>query len=150
MEIIDFDVLENLPEIERMGDLAFNQSFYSMQELARRLGRGFILEKYWANIAREKELNLGFQISYAFSKESTYLWLLGVIPEFREKGIASKLIDKQIQNSMLEGHKKIVLKTHKGCPEAIRLYEKKGFIHFDTEKDYWEKGKHALWYRKEI
>ena len=143
MEIVTFDVLKNPEIIEEIGVKSFN-NFYSKEKILERLST----QHYWANIARENGINLGFQISYIANNSETYFWLLGVIPESRKKGIASRLIDLQCSSSEEHGHKEITLKIHLGHPEAIRLYEKKGFKHFHTEKDYWGVGKDALYFKK--
>ena len=79
-----------------------------------------------------------------------YSWLGGVLKKYRRKGIASKLLDIQIQLSKELGYRKIKLKSHKGHPEMILFLKNKGFRKIKTKKDYWGKGLNAIFFELEI
>lgn len=145
MKIINLNVLQNPKIIEEIGRQSFNQ-FYSSDKIIERL----VGKYYWCNLARDNNKNVGFQISYSLNETETYFWLLGVIPQARKKGIASRLIDFQEDVSKKYDHNLIILRTHLGHPNAIRLYKQKGFEYSHEQKDCWGKDKNALYFKKRI
>ncbi len=131
-----------IDDIVNIGEQSFNH-FYSKEKILERLNN----KEYWTILSNNDKIPVGFQISYK-EEYGKYLWLLGVHPSFQNRGIASKLIELQERISKDLAHQKIVVKTHEGHPEAIRLYLKKGFKHFKTIKHYWGNGLDALFFEK--
>lgn len=59
-----------------------------------------------------------------------------VAPDFRRKGIGSKMIDFAVNYFKDIGMKRIRLHVFKNNPDAIRLYERKGFVYaFDVTSE---------------
>jgi putative acetyltransferase len=52
---------------------------------------------------------------------------MGILPEFRGKGIGSKLLQKVIEHSVTFGLEKIELNVYTSNVSAIGLYKKFGF-----------------------
>lgn len=61
--------------------------------------------------------------------------LLGVHPEIRGKGIARKLLDASVNYAQVSGASSLYLHTSEKMPDAIRLYERFGFLR-SPEYDY--------------
>ena len=144
MEIKEYRISECIDKILDIGNSSFRH-FYSKEKIFERLnGR-----QYWIFLLEEVGTATGFEISYPENKD-TYLWLMGVRPNYQRKGLGSKLIDLQVEASRREGHLKIIIKTHKGHPEAMNLYKKKGFIEIRRESNHWGKGMDAIFFEKII
>ena len=81
---------------------------YEASEYHERLGKvpHLILIAYWENQPA------GFKVGYQReTDESFYSWLGGVLPQFRRKGIARKLAERQEAWAWQQGYKKIRFKT---------------------------------------
>jgi len=131
IEFIQSPIEHCIKDILMIGNESFNH-FYPREKISERL----VDKTYWAILAHDNGIPMGFQISYK-EDYGAYFWLLGVRPKNQKIGIGSKLIDLQEELSKRLGHQKIILKTHKEHPDAIRLYSKKGFNHFKTIEGYW-------------
>lgn len=77
---------------------------------------------------------------YLFEPESkmllTHISLLAVTKEYRNKKIGQQLIEKTIEN--VRAHSNVViLEVSSQNPNAVRFYEKMGFIRYNTLKNYY-------------
>lgn len=54
---------------------------------------------------------IGFKIGYPYNKDTFYSWIGGVLPSFRKKGIASKLLNNQELYAKELGFKKMRTKS---------------------------------------
>lgn len=70
-----------------------------------------------------------------------------VLPEFREYGIASKLMQKMMDYFVENNLKSIFLEVDAKKFSAIKLYEKFGFEKIDLRKHYYENGDNAIIFR---
>lgn len=88
-------------------------------------------------------------IGYLIYMENSYeieILRIGVVANFRRKGIASQLL------GFLEALKKdreILLEVKSENSSAIELYKKKGFINFAVRKRYYPDGNDAILMKKE-
>ncbi|MBN1667218.1 MAG: GNAT family N-acetyltransferase [Anaerolineales bacterium] len=67
---------------------------------------------------------------------STDSWLIGnvaVLPEYRRRGIARKLVEKALEHIRAEGGKLAVLDVIAGNLPAYQLYESMGFKHYTSQ-----------------
>ncbi len=144
MEIRQYKISECIDKISDIGNSSFNH-FYTKEKILERLKE----KQYWIFIIEEENFPIGFEISYKENSD-TYLWLMGVHPNHRRKGLGSKLIDIQTEVSREEGYSKIRIKTHDGHPEAIKLYLKNGFVKVGIDLDHWGIGKDAILFEKSI
>jgi GNAT superfamily N-acetyltransferase len=74
----------------------------------------------------------GFLIAYALDKKTYYNWIMGVLPEFREKGYGRKLIELFELSAKQKGYATVQVKTMEKFPSMIHLlttlkYEEIGF-----------------------
>lgn len=125
--------LENsLDDIFRIGKESFND-FYPKDKFLKRLQD----KKYWIYIAKEDKM-VGFKVFYQDKNKDIYDWLDGVSPSYRRRGIASRLMNMEIDFAKQNGYSKIKLKTHDGHPEMISLCKKFGFVEEKREPNHWK------------
>lgn len=97
--------------------------------LYEREGRGFLL------VALDRELSekplgiayLSYQWSLEYGGQIAWLEELYVLPEHREKGIGSKLLDASIAELQMRGCRAIDLEIEKGHERVASLYLRTGF-----------------------
>ena len=82
---------------------------------------------------------LGADSGFAQLKETEagefYLDSIGVLPEYRERGIASRIIEAQCEHAASLGHKVAGLIVDVDKPQAEALYARLGFRYLD-DKDF--------------
>ena len=64
-----------------------------------------------------------------------YLDSVGVLPEYRGRGIATRLFEAQIARAASLGHSRVGLIVDEDKPEAEALYARLGFNHIDDRAD---------------
>ena len=138
--------LENVIDgILEVAKLSFNK-FYSKEKIYDRLKD----KKYWIYVAEDKGKIIGFKIWYEDPSIKIYSWLGAVHPNYRRKGIATKLIRIQFDMAKKMGYEIVQVKTHDGHPEMISLLSKEGFAQTKIDQDHWGIGKDALFYEKRV
>ena len=84
--------------------------------------------KHLALIAEIDNQPVGFKVGYdRFNNGSFYSWMGGVLPDFRQKGVASLLADLQENWAIINGYNSILLKTRKKHKAMISFSLKHGF-----------------------
>ena len=93
---------------------------------------------------------LGPDCGFAKLKETEagefYLDSVGVLPEYRGRGIASKIIEAQCERAASLGHKVAGLIVDVDKPQAEALYARLGFIYHDEKDFFGHKMKHMVKY----
>jgi GNAT superfamily N-acetyltransferase len=85
-------------------------------------------------IADMDNKQIGFKIGYDRYKDgSFYSWMGGVLPEFRQKKVASKLADFQENWALKNGYISIQLKTRKKHKAMIDFSLKRNFLIIDKK-----------------
>jgi len=108
-------VHERIPEFPGKASL----DFYT-ERLKHRLHLALVAEK-------EGDL-LGFKVGYQSDMPDTfYSWMGGVRPEFRGKGIATSLAEKQERWAKAQGFTSVFFKTRNRFPGMIQFGVKRGF-----------------------
>ena len=91
---------------------------------------------------------LGPDSGFALLKETEagefYLDSVGVLKEYRGKGIASKLFAAQIERARSLGHKVAGLIVDIDKPKAEALYTRLGFRHIDNKDFFGHPMKHMV------
>ncbi len=62
-------------------------------------------------IAEDKGQSVGFIIAYALDKRTYYNWIMGVLPEFRDKGYGRQLIELFESIAIQKGYTEVKVKT---------------------------------------
>ena len=78
----------------------------------------------------------GFALTRAAPGEEELL-LIGVLPEFRRRGLGEKLIEQLLIASRSRGAERLFLEMRRGNP-AIHLYEKMGFEPIGERRNYYK------------
>jgi len=131
MDYLETTLQECISEIFEIGQESFEQ-FYSMEKFLKRLEN----KEYWIYVAKDKKI-AGFKIFYENDDMQIYDWLDAVMPEYRRKGIASRLMKMEIDFARQNNYSKIKLKTHEGHSEMIALCNKFGFVEVGREPHHW-------------
>ena len=91
---------------------------------------------------------LGADSGFAQLKETEagefYLESVGVLPEYRGKGIASRIIEAQCKRAALLGHKVAGLIVDVDKPQAEALYARLGFTYLDDKDFFGHTMKHMV------
>lgn len=103
---------------------------YTMDEYEKRLfDKGYLALK-----ATYNGQEAGFKIGYELDKDTFYTWFGGVIPEFRQHGIATMLAREQEKWAAAHGYLWIKLKTRNYLKSMLVFALKRGFHIIDIEK----------------
>ncbi len=73
-----------------------------------------------------------------------YLDSVGVYPEFRGRGIASRIFEAQIARAASLGHRRAGLIVDEDKPQAEALYTRLGFVHVDDRDFFGHRMKHMV------
>ncbi len=79
---------------------------------------------------------LGFCGMYDVAEEA-HITNIGVLPQYRGRGIAGQLVATMIKNAEAHGCQAITLEVRVGNEPAIRLYRKYGFVTEGIRKHYY-------------
>lgn len=70
--------------------------------------------------------------------DEAHITNVGVLPQYRKKGIGEKLMIRQIKDSIVAGTVKMTLEARISNDPAINLYKKLGFVQVGIRKKYYE------------
>lgn len=70
---------------------------------------------------------IGFKLGYQYNENTLYSWVGGVLPGYRKKGIAQKLMELQHQAGKEKGYQKVRTKSMNRFKPMIILNLKNGF-----------------------
>ncbi len=93
-------------------------------------------------VAESEDGLLGFKVGHETKNpEQFYSWMGGVLPKFRNQGVAEALADYQESWAISNGYKSIFFKTRNRFPSMICFGLKRGFkivqvIYKGEEEDY--------------
>ncbi len=74
-------------------------------------------------------LKIGYETSF---KQHFYSWMGGVLPKYRQLGIAERLMEYQEQWAMNTGYQRILVKTRTKHAAMIKLLQKHQFLQTGT------------------
>ncbi|WP_341226375.1 GNAT family N-acetyltransferase [uncultured Arcticibacterium sp.] len=110
------EVSDKIPE--------FSDKKYDITDYKRRLDKTFHL----ILIAYDNNEAVGFKVGYDRDKNGTfYSWMGGVIPEYRQRGVAKELAKRQEQLVRKEGFKFISFKTRNYLKAMLVFGIRNGF-----------------------
>jgi len=70
---------------------------------------------------------VGFKLGYRYNENTFYSWVGGVLPEYRQKGIAKKLMQLQHDCALKKGYEKVRTKSMNRFKPMMCLNLKSGF-----------------------
>jgi ribosomal-protein-alanine N-acetyltransferase len=94
-------------------------------------------------VAKVNKKLVGYVIGYKNGKKGT-LVSIATHPEFRRKGVGTKLWQKLLQFFIANGVEKVDLQVRKSNLVAQKFYEKLGFEEVCIKKSYYEDGEDAI------
>ena len=86
-------------------------------------------------VALEREKVVGYKIGYELSQDKFYSWLGGVDPNYRNYGIATKLMKMQHEYLKENGYKTVQTKTKNQWRDMLIMNIKNGFDIIGTYTD---------------
>jgi ribosomal-protein-alanine N-acetyltransferase len=138
VEIKKFNLsdLEELLEIEKF---SFPKAPYDKETFLT----WYLIAKEGFFVARVNEKLVGYIIGYKNGKKGT-LVSMATHPEFRRKGIGTKLWQTLFQFFNANEVKKVNLEVRKSNLVAQNFYKKLGFKRVNIKKRYYENGEDAI------
>ena len=92
---------------------------------------------YCFHVAKIDEKAVGY-IGYMLIAGEADIINIGILPEFRDRGIGNMLMDAMIDNLKENGATCVHLEVRKSNSVAISLYEKYGFIATGVSKNHYK------------
>ena len=108
-----YKVFMLIPELDR---------YLSFQEMKEKLA-----DNYLVVVAEHEGILIGFKLGYPVSTSEFYSWLGGVIPAYRNSGVAQTLLDFQEDWVKISGFKSMSVKSMNRFPSMLRLLIKNGY-----------------------
>ncbi|MCX8015655.1 MAG: ribosomal protein S18-alanine N-acetyltransferase [candidate division WOR-3 bacterium] len=100
-------------------------------------------------VAKQDDIVLGYLDAWQIDDEM-HLANIAVAPNYRQQGIASKMLLKLIEIAKKKNIKSIYLEVRVSNKIARKLYEKFGFVNVYTRKNYYPDGEDAIIYKKSL
>ena len=99
-------------------------------------------------LAFDNDMLIGFKVGYPYNNDTFYSWVGGVLPNYRQKGIANELAIQQETIAKSQGFKKLRTKSMNQYKPMMILNLKRGF---DIVKFYTnDKGQTKIVFEKEL
>ena len=105
-----YEVFSNIPELDR---------YLSLAEFTARTPDSALILIY-----EDAGNPVAFKIGYPLDQETFYSWLGGVLPGYRHRGIARKLLEYQETHVIERGFRQLSVKSMNRYPSMIRLLVK--------------------------
>lgn len=125
--------------MHNLEEICFSMPWTFQQCRTALANNGFCAFGLWIH-----DLLIAYLSAYHIGNELEIL-NLGVIPQERNQGHASRLLGAVLQAADKMGMQKAVLEVRRGNSAAIALYKKFGFVHHGTRPRYYaDTGEDAL------
>lgn len=133
---MDFEYFhfKSIPDTEILDGIIqlHNNIFGDSDDLAGRMKEKHKLQ---IDVALVGKKVVGYKIGYALNREQFYSWLGGVDTEYRNQGIASKLMEQQHKHLNEIGYKAVQTQTKNKWRSMLVLNIKSGFDIIGTYTD---------------
>ncbi len=96
-------------------------------------------------VTKEDEEVIGYIIGYLRDNDEGHIMSVAIDPDYRGKGIGTKLIREDMERLKEKGADRIGLEVRVSNNKAIKLYEGMNFHKTKRVKDYYQNGEDA-WY----
>jgi ribosomal-protein-alanine N-acetyltransferase len=100
------------------------------------------LPDVWLSFAEVTQDDAPWPVGFALSRllmDEAELLLLAVDPDWRQRGVASALIDHTAMNAAARGAHRLLLEVRDGN-QALCLYQRQGFGQIGRRRDYYRGG----------
>ena len=95
-----------------------------------------VIDSGEAIIASENGFHVGCGCFRPYDEDTVEIKRMYVRPEYRGRGVARELLIRLESCAKKKGYRSAVLETGRGQPEAIRLYEKSGYVRIPNYASY--------------
>lgn len=86
--------------------------------------------------AYEENTPVGFAICRNHDNERLHIWNVGVVPQFRKKGVWKEMYRRIVEHAESGGYKRITLNTYKDLfPSMYSFVQKEGFSCYEIEME---------------
>lgn len=106
--------------------------------------------RYYVVALNEQQSIIGYAGVFAPGQAEADILTVGVVPEYRGKGIAKELIVLLTDWANAQGSTAMMLEVKTDNHEAIGLYESLGYLKLNVRKDYFGTGLDAQVMRLEL
>ena len=106
--------------------------------------------RYFVVALNEQQSIIGYAGVFAPGQAEADVLTVGVVPEYRGKGIAKALMALLTDWANAQGSTAMMLEVKTDNHEAIRLYESLGYLKLNVRKDYFGTGLDAQVMRLEL
>jgi len=135
---IDFE------SIEKVNKVVFNEE-NSVEKMKNRLAT---YRNCFISLCKDEGKVAGYAFGYE-KKGKYYLWMMGVLPEHRGKGIGKKLLAHQESFAREQGYDSMYVKSSNKWKSMLVLLLKNGFDFIGFKENEW-KNSPALWLEKKL
>lgn len=97
----------------------------------------FAVKDTFAFLVEEGNIPIAMTV-YRVALDQADVMTIGVLPQWRRKGIAKMLVEKIIADCSELGVKKLFLEVEDGNEAGLNLYEQSGFKHISRRKLYYK------------
>lgn len=142
--------LSDLEAMFRLDEVCFDERFRFSRAMVRRFAQA---SNAYTVIGEAGEQFAGFCILHVTENSKGirgYIVTLDVAPEFRRRGLASRLMSAVERTALAEGAGGVTLHVFTGNEGAIRFYEREGYVLQGRTKNFYGSGMDALMYAKEL
>ena len=124
--------IDRLTEIVQVNEGIFKNLYpcepFSLEQYRQKIG-----ERPNIMIATHRGRIVGNSIGFA-RKDAWYTWILGVVPEFRERGIGKRLLQSQEAYAFWSGYRLATIKVYNVSKEMQQLVRDHGYKAAGMEK----------------
>ena len=106
-------------------------------------------KKYLALVATSHKRLVGFKLGYGIENETLYSWFGGVLPNYRQCGVAKLLAKYQEEWAKKQGFCRVRVKTRNSFTPMLLFAIKSGFYIVDLER-HSESKEHRIVLEKEL
>lgn len=133
---------EDLKEITEINKIVFGGT-KTIEQIKEKLSLS-IYQTPHITLGRIDGKLVGYGMGYFEKGKKYYLWMFGVLSEFRKCGIGKRILEEQIDFAKSKGYKKFILKTSNKWKDMLRLTIKMGFDIVGFKANEWENNS-AIW-----
>ena len=101
----------------------FNQNKLLREKITERVRD----KQHLVLVARLEGLLIGYKVGYQYSADTFYSWLGAVLPEYRGRGVATKLREFQESWAKNNGYRELEVKSMNQFPAMLNLLISSGY-----------------------
>lgn len=84
-------------------------------------------KEFLALLAQKEGHDAGYAVSYRLDADTVYIWMVGVVPEFRKAAVWSRLFEETLAWARQQGFRRVRLKTRNTRRQMLAWLVKNDF-----------------------